>query len=1000
MIFRKHHTKRFLTFIMCCVVELAAAQRDDVQKFVITSWGLKDGLPQSSVNHIIQTRDGYLWLATFGGLVRFNGESFTTFDRTNSGDIVSDRILSLFEDSKGTIWCSTEGGLHRFGNNRFSTVRILDETHSYSPNMIAEDTRGVLWISANVTPYRYVDSVFVSVPVLLDPVLAQKAVYDRSGVWLAHGKHLLRTIGDSIVLVKDFSGLIQDDFQDVVEYPEGSGQVWMASDGSGIVRYAGGQVSIFGPEKGIPSRYLYRLSVDHEGNLWTAGFNGISMWNGKQFVQLRTVTGVIDRELKNIMQDREGNYWGGTPSFGLHRLKPARVSMIGKAEGLTEEKTLSLTRLKDGTFLFGTNCGGIYEWNGKKAIYPDFNKRLVNLCTWSVFEDSRQRLWVGSYVLEQFNPERTHATVFDEASGFTGRDIFAIMEDSKGTVWIGCLNGLFRYDGERFYHYAKERGLANVEVRSLYEDRSGTLWIGTTNGIFRRDNDSIVAVPIAISNNGAQHQYNVYIRSIYQDKDGVLWCGSYGNGIFRLKNGSWSVITMQQGLFDNIVSHIMEDGRNNFWMGSNRGISRVTRASLNDVADGISDAVRSVSYGTLDGMASPETNGGFQPSVATDDQGRIYFPTVAGIAVVNTRAMKQNDSLPPVLIETLVSGDSLLDKSKPVILPYDKADLEIRYTALSFVDRSKIQYRYRLEGLQENWYNAGTRSSAYFTNIPPGTWTFRVIASNNDGVWNMDGDTLIITVTPPFWNTWWFYTVVALFFAATGPLVYYVRVTQLEKEKQSKMLFAEQLIESQERERRRIAADLHDGLGQQILIIKNRVELALRSLPQSENITEQLKEIALSAQSSLNDVRSISHGLRPVHLEQFGLRETLINLCDQISRTSSVDWVCHIDDIDGVIPREQEINFYRIIQEGTNNILKHSGATQASIMIRHSDDVLTASLWDNGKGFDPAAVTEKKGLGLNGIHERAHILGGTVEIQSSSGEGTTLILTVPGKNRT
>lgn len=975
-----------------------SAQFAASDNYVSTSWGMEEGLPQSSVNDVIQTRDGYLWLATFGGLVRFNGESFTTFNRSNTKGIKSERILSLYEDRSGAIWCSTERGLARFRNGVFETVLIVDSTHSYSPRKMEEDGRGVLWISANAKPYRFIDSVFIEVSILRDPSLVRKALNDSNGIWIAHGKELLRTLGDSIVLIGNFAAALTSEIQSFVEFPKRSGVLWFATSGDGIVRYAGGNIKKYTTADGLPSNFTYRVYVDREDNLWTTGFGGISKKNGERFTPLKTNDRKAAREFYTMVQDVEGNYWIGTPSKGLYRMRTAVISTIGQAEGLMEGKMLSITRLNNGRFLFGTNCGGLYEWDGERSTYSRLNAQLPNLCLWSVFEDSRKQLWIGSKMLTRFDATYSNRVIFDSSSGFDGEDVFAITEDSKGNVWIGCLTGVYLYDGTRFHRYSKNDGDRITDVRSLYEDASGVMWIGTTNGLFKFENNNIHPVHLTLDDTTSGDASSSYARAIHQDETGTMWFGTYGGGILRMKNGKFSAITTNEGLFDNIVSHIVEDDRKFFWMGCNRGIMRVSREMLNNVADGKARTISTKAFGTSDGMKSPETNGGFQPSVATDGKETLFFPTVDGVAVVKTHNVALNTFIPPVNIEKIVTGSNVLHPTPAIALPYDSADLEIQYTALSYVDRSKIQYKYKLEGLNETWTQAGTRSKAYFTNIPPGTWTFHVIASNNDGLWNTTGDSIQITITPPYWKTWWFYTFVILVFVAAGPSVYYIRVTQLKKEKMRQQMFSEQLIDSQEQERRRIAMELHDGLGQQILIMKNRAELALNQVTDPRKTAEQLREIAQSAVISINDIRSISHGLRPVHLEQFGLTETVKYLCEQLKQSSSIEWGCHIDDIDGIIPREKEINFYRILQEATNNILRYSSATQASIMIRRSDHEVTASVWDNGKGFDPKQKANSAGMGLSGILERAYTLGGTCDITSEPDQGTTIMIILPLTN--
>jgi signal transduction histidine kinase/ligand-binding sensor domain-containing protein len=967
-------------------------QTKSAPPYVSRQWNMDDGLPQSSVNSIIQSRDGYIWLATFGGLVRFDGVDFDVYDRSNTPGMRSDRILRIMEDHSGSLWCSTENGVLRKTGDQFINYDIDNGTNQYSPSMMAEDARGMIWAAADGILYRFIDEQFRPVQALTDPILAFRAMNEPSGVWIVHRHEVFRTFGDSIVQVMDLSKMLNGQINDIVEYPAGSQTYWIATKEEGIIRFGNGDTVRLGVKDGLPWGTVRAFFVDRGGVLWASAFNGLCRWNGTRFEPVRTVDGKLDKEFGPITQDREGNYWVGTTANGLFRMTTSVISAIGPELGLAEGKMLSLTRRRDGSMIFGTNCGGVYEWRNGRAFYSEMNKHLMNLCVWSVLEDSKGRIWTGSRQLTRFDDVRKKGVVFDSSNGYYGLDIFALFEDSKGILWIGCLNGLFRYDGERFAQYMKKDGLPSNDVRTITETPDGTLWIGTADGVAVMQNSRLTPFELVAAADSSLIRSR-YVRAIHRDSAGTMWFGTYGGGIVRFKNGIRSVITTKDGLFDNIVSHIVDDGQGNFWFGCNRGIFSVRQDELNAVAEGKIPAVQSYAFGMSDGMVSAETNGGFQPSVIRDEGGNIFFPTVSGVAVVATRAVRHNSVVPPVVIEQVSVEGKDVPPDAPIIVPHDSTILTIHYAALSFSDPSKVRYRFKLEGFDKAWTEAGLRRTAYYPNIPPGEWTFRVIASNNDGVWNTVGASIPITVLPPFWMTWWFRTLILLIFLVSGPLVYYLRVTTLQREKKAQRQFAERLIGSQEQERRRIAADLHDGLGQQILIIKNRVELAMKNVQDPVETEEQLKEIAESARSAINDVRTISHGLRPIHLEQFGLRETLVNLFDQVGETSSIEFVYHIDQIDGCIPSEREINFFRIIQEGINNILKHSDAAQASCMIRRTDPVITASLWDNGKGFDMTAL--KEGLGMTGIRERTKILGGISEVRSTPGQGTTVLITIP-----
>lgn len=969
----------------------------DLQNYRLTQYGMEEGLPQSTINDIIQTRDGYIWLATYGGLVRFDGFSFTTFDRSNTKGMRSDRILDLFEDSKGAIWLGTEGGFLKFENGECTLYLIEENSFVYSPSVVKEDSNGTLWLLGFGKAFKVEGDAVVEVDIVKDSVMAQEAIQNSDGVWLAHENEILRTHGDKVVQVADLSADLNYRIVDFVELPDNSGELFLGTDGDGVFHYKDGLLKLYTATDGLKSRYTWNFYVDSKENLWVASYSGISLWNGSGFTPLE-LPQVSDRvQLSRVFEDNEGNYWIGSQSDGIFKFRPTQISTIGLKEGLKNDIMLSLTTLNDGTYVFATNCGGIYSYDpaSHTVTQPVISALLPNQCIWSVFQDSKDRIWFGSRILYRSNSLSEPGVIIDESHGFNGDEIFTISEDSKGNIWIGALNGLYKYDGESYVRYSTENGLSYNDTRAVYEDSNGVIWVGTSSGLNKIVNGTAERVSLEENGNGDNVLNEPYVRAIHQDEEGVMWIGTYGNGLFRMKGDIVTPIKRENGLFDNIISHIQEDRYGNFWMGSNRGIFRVQKNELNDFADKKMPEISNFVYGVNDGMQSAETNGGFEPNVIYSEDGKLYFPTVSGVAIVSTETLEEERQPPTVYIENVKNGELDLAFKDVINLEYNNAFLQINYTALSFRHPDKVIFRYQLEGLNDYWYEVGNTRSALFTKIPPGNYTFKVTANSNSGPWNSQFASIGIIVDPPFWQTPWFYALLFILFVSTGPSIYYLRVNQLRRENEKQKRFTERLIDSQEQERRRIASELHDGLGQQILVIKNRAELAQQQADDPEETRKQLKEIMEIAVLSIGDVRSISHNLRPVHLERFGLTEAIENLCDQLKRSSKIEWSYHIDNIDGVIQKDKEIHFYRIIQEATNNILKHSFAKEASVMVMKTDSEIKATIWDDGKGFDKYEESVDKGLGFIGMNERIETLGGTINIEGKPGEGASIKIVIP-----
>lgn len=945
---------------------------------------------------MLQAQSGYIWLATYGGLVRFDGDKFTTFNASNTKGLDFDRILNLFEGARGDLWVLPE---------EIEPIILHFKDGEIEPHIFPEISRtelviyvsnGETWLTGSGKIYKFINNKFTEVPTQSINNLANKFTVNKNAVWMFEGNKIYQSAEDSVIIyheLPDAEGWILD----MIEYPKGSGTYFIGTYNNLMIRFENGKETIVQEGSELPAGKFLRYYTDGE-NLFAIMGGNLLLWNGQKFEHF-TFNADLPENLfiEDLIADYEGNYWVGTEGDGLFKLRPTIISMIDKRHGLQNEKMLSLTSLDNGKMLFSTNCGGVYEWENGKATLSTLHKYLDAVCNWSVYEDSKNNLWLGDAKLYVTKSLDKPGKFFDTEDGFNTIGVRGILEDKEGDIWVATNFGVYKYDGTKFENFATADGLNNNYIITLYEDKSGAIWVGSMYGVNKISNNEVIKIDLLHDVNDTSIYSQPYIRAFFEDESGAMWIGSYGYGLYKFKDGHVDNITTEQGLFDNVVSHIVMDEQENFWMGSNRGISRVNRNELNQYFDGNIEQVKSYSYGVTEGMNSAETNGGFSPSTITDSLGNIYFPTVQGVAVVSTRQIKTNNIPPPVYIENLRNVEGEIANTKVITIPYNNPFLEIEYTAVSFSAPKKVNYKYRMIGLDNSWLDVGNRSVAMYSIIPPGKYTFQVIASNNDGVWNTTGASINIEVIAPFWQKNWFIALVSFLFFATVGLGVYYRILFLKKENEKQRRFSQQLIESQEQERRRIASDLHDGLGQQILVIKNRVELAQNNIENAKNLNQELNKIRESAITSIQEVRTISHGLRPVHLERFGLTEAIRNLCQQLDETSNIGWSYHIDDIDGVIPKDKEINFYRVLQEATKNILNHSSAKTASIAIKRFESEIRAVVSDDGKGFNVKVDRGTDGLGYLGMKERIKTLGGTLDIQSKIGEGVVIKIILPVK---
>lgn len=994
-------SKRILHTILlaltCLTLTLGGEQtaaRQQPVKYLHGVWNTENGLPQNSVTAILQSRDGYLWIGTFGGLARFDGVKFTVFDTGNSPGLKSNRIITLYEDRAGVLWIGTEqGGLSRYLHGAFTTYTTRDglpDNYIYS---LAEDAEGGLWVATSNGLSRLAGGGFTTYTTR-DGLADNRVLLTREGrresLWLVSGNGLTRWQGGRFSVHLLPADISFEGARSLSEGPDGS--VWVAGT-QVLARFRDGVFTFYSGGPGAPSQM--------PASIFSRGAGGLRFLMKSEPLGFGAEDVITDPSLSGwagaraIIEDREGNLWVGSGSDGLFRYKVAQVEAYGAREGLSDDGFLVIAG--DGAdglwlgdhYLFHFRHGSFTK-DPRFAGIPDSTTGY-----WAVLQDHEGTVWAGSYgELHRFKDGRW--SVYGRRdSKVSGDPIAAIYEDRAGNLWVGAGNdhepgGLYRFRDGTFTPYRAAEGLTLTDVRRITEDREGALWLGGASGMSRFKDG------VFTNYTTEQGLSNNYVRDIYEDADGTRWIGTYGGGLNRFKDGRFTPITTKEGLFDNIVSRILEDDRGNLWMSCNRGIYRASRKELNDLADGRTKTITCISYGVADGMLSNETNGGSQPAGWKDLEGKLWFPTIKGVVRIDPNNL--NELPPPVVIEQTLVDKTPADSSPGAVeMRPGQRDLEIHYTGLSFVTPEKVRFRYKLEGYDRDWVDARERRVAYYTNIPPGSYAFRVMAANNDGVWSMRDATVRLVVVPPFWRTWWFTSFCALAVAAGASLLYRRRVGRLERARAAQEAFSKQLIESQENERQRIAAELHDSLGQDLLIIKNRAALGLRLLGDDDRTREQIEQIAGTASQAIMEVRQIAYNLRPYHLDEIGLTQSLEELVERVADASPIKFASGIDNINDLCPKDSAINLYRIVQEGLNNVVKHSGASEAKLLVRRNDGEVEVAIEDNGKGFAAASETTKRraGFGLTGLSERARILGGTLTVESAPGRGTTVRFRLP-----
>ncbi len=984
-----------MVVIADCAIGQTVSPRRVFGRYQQLVWQDQDGLPENTIMAVTQTRDGYLWVATVEGVARFDGVRFTVFDNNNTPAIKNNHVLSLLEDRQGNLWMGTNGGgLTRYRDGQFShfgAAEGLSEGPIYS---LLEDQAGNVWVGT------------------------------RGG-----GLNLFR---DGRFTVWDTrNGLLDNKVWAMVVDQENA--LWISTS-QGLTRFKNEQFTTWTAKDGLPSNLVRSLALDKDGTLWLGANGGVlTQFRQNRFTVYDKRPELMGNDIRSILQDQEGYLWIATMGGGLMRFRQGRFESYKAADGLPSDRVLSLYQSREGDLWAGTNGFGLCQIRVGCVSLLTQENGLINDFVRPVIEDAAGALWVGTVAgLSRY--EDGSFTNWTTKDGLPNNHIVALHEDAAGNLWVGTAGGLARFKDGRFTTVIAGDGRLENGIRSIATDRAGNLWVGTDGGgllWFRDGRVTTLNTSHGLSNNivsallvdradqlwigtwgGGLNRYahgkftswttkdglvSNQLYALCETADGAVWIGTGSGGLSRFKDGKFANVSMKNGLYDNLTYNLMVDDSGDLWMNSNRGLFRTRLADLNDFCEGRRASVSSYAYGIADGIINRESCMGHPAGWKTRD-GRLLFPTLKGVVMIEPR--NHQEPAPLVNIESIkLAGKTIPINSAnlPLTILPGQGGLEIEYTGLYWISPQHIEFKYQMTGLEPDWIESGTRRTAYYPYLPPGEYTFRVIADNGDGAWNQQGRSLRIIVLPPFYRTWWFSALLVLALAGIVRLVFKWRLNLANRARRVQEAFSKRLIESQEAERKRIAAELHDGLGQSLVIIKNR---ALHSLTEPDNLDraiEQVEEIADAASHAILEAREIAYNLRPFHIDRLGLTAAIGAMIKR-AENDKLHFTTELDSIDGLLTPEQEINFYRVIQECLNNIIKHSEASAASVTVKHYNRMIELKIQDNGRGFTPGVRQEStngSGFGLLGLTERARILEGALTITSAPGQGTKTELKLP-----
>ncbi|MDB6125984.1 MAG: putative two-component system sensor kinase [Pedosphaera sp.] len=987
-------TRWLLSFLVCSWSVISSGSQPDT-KFSARLWQMEEGLPHNIVQAITQTHDGNLWVGTREGLARFDGVHFTTIEFP--GRITHPSISALNVGSEGSLWIGTENaGFFCLKNGKLLSRSLWDGSRECIALDIQVDNVGTVWVGTdgglmqiNKEKTEFQKGIRLAVSVCVDP---------DGSIWIA---------GEGVKHLKD--GKITDYIPREGNVPsprriyrDHKSIYWIGSTG-GLTRIQGDTATYYKKGDGPPG-IVSIIFEDRERNLWIGCYGGLSRFAEGKFI---SENGGASYRVYAIFEDREGNLWTGSEE-GLTRLTPNLFKTYTKKDGLTQNMIISTCSSRDGSVWIAAWGGGLYHL--KEGAISIFNRTngLSSDFILAIHEGRDGNLWVGLDYGSGLDQMKDGKVVHYSANdGLVGGAITAISEDLQGNVWLGTRDALNRFKNGKFTSYTTRDGLSHNKVNALCEGWGGNLWIGTDKGLTLRRNDHFIGLPATAS------KLTEPVLSLYEDGEHTLWIGTRNTGLGRLKEGKLDLYTSRQGLFSDSIYSILEDDKGNLWMNSSKGIFRVGKKEFNDVSSGIVSSLTSVSYSRTDGIiSSAQYREVTQPAACRTTDGRLWFRTTQGIATIDPNEITTNPTPPEVMIEQVIADKKKIEGERPkeeakrissagvpwsfaalpasaVRIPPGGGELEIHYTALSFRAPEKIRFKYKLEGVDSDWMNARDRRVAYYNNIAPGHYVFRVIACNSDGIWNMKGATIALIFQPHLWQTKWFLSIGVLMVVAaiTGT------VRQITRRKMQRKLERMEQQHAIEKERARIARDIHDDLGARVTQITLLSELSNEE--DARELWANMRKIAAKSREMAQSLDEIVWAVNPEHDTLESLFEYLSQSADEFLEETNIRLRLNMPRRvpSAKISAEIRHQLFLVVREALNNAVKHADATEIRIDFIFAEDRLHVAILDNGNGFE-ANSQLRGGNGLKNMRGRLEGVGGQFEILSRRGEGTKIRMTV------
>jgi signal transduction histidine kinase len=972
--FRWFQIARLWLILMALPAGLHALQPDKpITQYSYENWQTERGLPQNSVNALCQTRDGYLWVATFGGLARFDGAQFTVFEHGNTPEFPRNWVTALHEDRTGRLWIQIGGSVVFYEGGRFSTPPFADRQPGENVSVLAETRAGEMLFGTSRGRIFTVREGRLTQWTVAPPLNEERinTLYeDAQGRWWLGGSKGLYVL---------------------------EGRAWRA-----VALSAAGNV--------------WAIRQQRDGRLWVGTERGLAEQQNSGWRWWTTREGLRQPDVRALQFDRDGNLWLGTYGGGMHRLSQGRLSSFSRPEGLPGDIVTSFCEDREGSLWVGTLDGGLHRFHDNSFVALTTREGLSKNVINALAEGADGSVWLGTSGAGVDRWREGRIQNYGAAQGLQSERAGGLHVAADGTLWMNGEGVLHRFDGVRFHAVDLNGRLRGQYVRGVFSARDGSLWVNTDDTLYRQHNGAVTvyanspALPVGLVygvvedeqgavwfaqtgrgllrfKEGAFTAFSVSeglgginTRGICRDANGALWVADGDKGLTRFKDGRFTHITTREGLFSNELWQVLADDFGYLWLSSVRGLFRISLRELDELAAGKRTSVNSMVYGAADGLKGREVRRG----IKTRD-GLLWFASPSGVLIVDPRHVRTNQVAPLVLIETMRADNRALDLSQPLELAAGTRHLEFRFAGLSLLSGEHVRYRYQLSGLSEQWIEAGTQRQVNYANLAPGRYRLRVLAANHDGVWSVSPAEFEFTLLPHFYQTKWFYLVCVAALGLLALAFYRRRLWQLRQRYAA--VFAE---------RDRIAGELHDTLEQGLAMTLMQLEWGAERFEQQPNVARRHLDFARQmVRHNLDEAKRYVWDLHAHELENADLLSALRQIAAQQTRGTEVQTDVQLTGKARPLPLTLSHHLLRIGQEAISNALKHAEAQRIEIQLSFETAGVRLRVRDDGRGFDAAQPAPEGHFGLQGMKRRARRINGQLQIHSQPGGGACIEVSAP-----